>query len=86
MVDVVTNHFGWGGDSESIDYSKLKPFDKAEYYNEPCTIDDYEDQDQVEDCWLSTDAVALPDLKTTDETVINLYNDWISGLVSNYSG
>lgn len=86
MVDVVANHNGWTGDSKSVDYSQYNPFNSEEYYHKPCEISNYEDQTQIEQCWLITSAAALPDLKTEDQRVSDMYNTWITGLVSNYSG
>ncbi|CAI6342468.1 unnamed protein product [Periconia digitata] len=85
MVDVVTNHNGWNGPADSVDYSSYRPFNDQKYYHEPCAITDYTNQSIVEDCWLGDSTVPLPDLKTEDSTVRKMYNTWIAQLVSNYS-
>ncbi|KAL4919929.1 glycoside hydrolase superfamily [Aspergillus aurantiobrunneus] len=85
MVDVVANHMGADGAADSVDYSVFNPFNSQDYFHSPCTIDNYEDQTQVEECWLSTSSVSLPDLDTTREDVKGYWNGWIGSLVSNYS-
>lgn len=85
MVDIVVNHNVWDGPGESVDYSQFNPFNTEDKYHTYCLIEDYEDQDQVENCWLGDTTLPLPDLNTNDESVKNEYNSWINGLVSNYS-
>ncbi|KAF2707853.1 glycoside hydrolase family 13 protein [Pleomassaria siparia CBS 279.74] len=85
MVDVVTNHNGWNGSADTVDYSRFHPFDDAKYYHPYCPITDYDNQTMVEDCWLGDPRVELPDLRTEDQAVADGYNYWIHELVSNYS-
>jgi len=85
MVDVVVNHNGYNGDGLSTDYSVYNPFNKEEYYHSYCEILNYNNQTNVEDCWLGDTTVALPDLRTEDPAVSQEYYSWINGLVSNYS-
>lgn len=33
MVDVVANNLAWAGNGNTVDYSKLKPFDNGGYYH-----------------------------------------------------
>lgn len=33
MVDIVVNHFGAAGDGNNVDYSKLVPFNRPEYFH-----------------------------------------------------
>ncbi|KAL4979105.1 glycoside hydrolase superfamily [Aspergillus desertorum] len=85
MVDVVANHFGYDAPAASVDYSVFNPFNSEEYFHTPCDIKDYSNQTQVEECWLYTDAVSLPDVDTTSEAVKKIWYDWVGDLVSNYS-
>ncbi|KAL4788290.1 glycoside hydrolase superfamily [Aspergillus varians] len=85
MVDVVANHMGYDGAADSVDYSVFNPFKSQDYFHLPCTIDNYDYQNQVEKCWLSTRAVSLPDVDTTQDRVKRIWYDWIGDLVSNYS-
>ncbi|KAL4932676.1 alpha-amylase [Aspergillus undulatus] len=85
MVDVVANHMGYVGAADSVDYSVFNPLDSQEYYHDPCDISNYDDQTQVEECWLSTSSVSLPDVDTTRDDVKSIFHDWIGNLVSNYS-
>ena len=39
MLDVVANHVGPVG----TDYSKINPFNKAEYYHQRCEIEHWDD-------------------------------------------
>lgn len=49
MVDVVANHFGYNGDSNTLDYSTMTPFNTASYFHPICWIgDDYSNQTIVE--------------------------------------
>ncbi|KAL8919066.1 MAG: hypothetical protein Q9172_005150 [Xanthocarpia lactea] len=38
MVDVVVNHFAWGGNGSSVDYRKMYPFSDREYFHPYCKI------------------------------------------------
>jgi alpha-amylase len=81
MVDIVTNHNGWNGIEQSVDYSRFHPFNDKKYYHDYCPISNYSDQAIVEDCWLGDSTVPLPDLKTEDQAVSDMYNTWIKELV-----
>ncbi|KAJ5494840.1 Glycoside hydrolase superfamily [Penicillium fimorum] len=85
MVDVVANHMGYAGAGNNVDYSVFNPFNSASYFHSYCEISDYNDQSNVENCWLGDTTVSLPDLDTTQSSVQTLWNNWISGLVSKYS-
>ncbi|KAL2821865.1 glycoside hydrolase superfamily [Aspergillus granulosus] len=85
MVDVVANHMGYYGAADSVDYSVFNPFNSQEYFHSPCFIENYEDQTQVEQCWLGDNSVPLPDLNTTRADVQDYWYDWVGSLVSNYS-
>ncbi|CAI7639589.1 unnamed protein product [Penicillium glandicola] len=85
MVDVVANHMGYDGAGTSVDYSVFTPFDSSSYFHSYCLISNYDDQSNVEDCWLGDTTVSLPDLDTTLTTVQTLWYDWIADLVSTYS-
>mmetsp|Transcript_29143 Transcript_29143/g.43914 ORF Transcript_29143/g.43914 Transcript_29143/m.43914 type:complete len:181 (+) Transcript_29143:42-584(+) len=54
MVDVVANHGGPIGD----DFDQIYPLNKAEHYHSDCDINDWGNQEQVEDCRLA----GLPDM------------------------
>ncbi|KAJ5622772.1 hypothetical protein N7490_011377 [Penicillium lividum] len=100
MVDVVANHMvrlpknhkfvssfvqGYDGAGTSVDYSVFNPFDSSSYFHSYCLISDYDDQSNVEDCWLGDTTVSLPDLDTTLTSVQTIWYDWVAALVSNYS-
>lgn len=85
MVDVVVNHNGWNGNESTVVYSDFYPFNNSSYYHSFCDITNYNNQDNVEDCWLGDSNVELVDLKTQDSTVASMYYNWITELVSNYS-
>lgn len=84
MVDVVPNHMGSVSTQASVNYAALNPFNKQSYYHTPCGID-YNNDTSIKQCWLGDNTVSLPDLRTEDSTVANMWNTWISQLVSNYS-
>ncbi|KAK2806870.1 hypothetical protein FQN51_005670 [Onygenales sp. PD_10] len=89
MVDVVINNMASmtnGSDpSTAVDYSILKPFNDKKYFHSYCKIEDYDDYDEAQKCWTGDDIVALADLNTEDDTVTKMMEDWVKGLVSNYS-
>ncbi|KAF2762409.1 alpha-amylase [Pseudovirgaria hyperparasitica] len=85
MVDIVVNHFAWPGAFNTITYSKFTPFNQASDYHSYCLISDYDNQSQVENCWLGDDKVLLPDLNTQDPRIASTLNDWVRSIVSNYS-
>ncbi|CEL05395.1 Putative Alpha-amylase [Aspergillus calidoustus] len=85
MVDVVANHMGYNGAPDSVDYSVFSPFNSQKYFHSPCFIQNYEDQAQVEACWLGDNSVPLPDLDTTQTDVQDYWYDWIESLVLNYT-
>lgn len=87
MIDVVVNHFAALGPPDSVDYSSLQPFNSQDYYHSYCSINfnNLADITQVEQCWMGSQNVPLPDLRTEDSGVASTLNNWISGLVSDYS-
>ncbi|KAK8044272.1 alpha-amylase [Apiospora rasikravindrae] len=84
MVDVVTNHMGYNGCGDCVDYSLLKPFDNSGYYHPFCEIN-YDDDNSVRTCWEGDNQVSLPDLKTEDSGIRDTFSDWIKDLVAKYS-
>ncbi|KAH0562159.1 hypothetical protein GP486_003145 [Trichoglossum hirsutum] len=86
MVDVVVNHVGYAGAPETVDYSGLaKPFDGAHWFHPYCPIRNYDNQTEVEQCWLGDHHVSLPDINTRLPAVQSFFRHWISDLVANYS-
>ncbi|KAJ5243613.1 hypothetical protein N7489_003709 [Penicillium chrysogenum] len=85
MVDVVANHMGYAGAGNTVDYSVFTPFSSSSYFHPYCLISNYNDQSNVENCWLGDTTVSLPDLDTTQNSVQTIWNDWIADLVTKYS-
>lgn len=86
MLDVVVNHMAWAGNHKHVDYSKLHPFDDKKYYHKYCPISDYKEGGDAMECWLGDPyQVPLPDLRTEDDDVREMFGTWISGMVANYS-
>ncbi|KAL2178652.1 glycoside hydrolase family 13 protein [Thermothelomyces heterothallicus CBS 202.75] len=84
MVDIVTNHMAYMGCGTCVDYSQFNPFSSSSYYHPYCSIN-YDNQTSVEVCWQGSDIVSLPDLRTEDDNVRRIWNEWVAQLVSNYS-
>ncbi|THW64366.1 alpha-amylase [Aureobasidium pullulans] len=84
MVDIVTNHMGYAGCGNCVDYSQFNPFNKQSYYHPFCLID-YNNQNSVEQCWAGDNIVSLPDLRTEDDAVLSMWKTWITQLVANYT-
>ena len=77
MLDVVANHCGITNE----DFSKINPFNKAEYFHDRCQITDWHNQWQVENCRLCD----LPELKQENDYVKNTLLEWIHNVVANYN-
>lgn len=75
MVDIVANHMGPG------DITTFNPFNTSSYYHNDCSINNWNNQTEVEQCEIA----GLPDLKTEDSTVRSIFYGWIKNLVSEYS-
>lgn len=82
MVDIVVNHFV---SPEPFSYSNFHPFNDSSFFHPFCEVTNYDDQDMVERCWLGDVKVRLADVNTEDSRVVNIYNTWITSLVSKYS-
>ncbi|KAH1687383.1 hypothetical protein KXX12_001899 [Aspergillus fumigatus] len=85
MVDVVANHMGYAGAGDSVDYSVFNPFNSQTSFHPLCFISNYDNQTDVENCWLGDNSVPLPDLDTTNPDVQKIWYNWVNSLVSNYS-
>ncbi|KAJ5212774.1 uncharacterized protein N7498_004420 [Penicillium cinerascens] len=85
MVDVVANDMGYDGAGNTVDYSVFDPFDSSSYFHSYCLISNYDNQTNVEDCWLGDTTVSLPDLNTDLSSVQTIWYNWVKDLVSNYS-
>ncbi|XHG02061.1 hypothetical protein AWENTII_005424 [Aspergillus wentii] len=91
MVDVVINDMAQAVNGSmldepapEIDWSQLVPFNDEKYYHSFCEITDWDDPEIYQKCWFAAEGVALPDLKTEDETVALAIQEWIQELVGNY--
>ncbi|WVR07490.1 hypothetical protein IAU60_004532 [Kwoniella sp. DSM 27419] len=86
MVDVVVNHVAATAGSSFTPNSAYGPFATQDKYHSFCWVDDYNNQTNVEECWLGDSQVALVDLNTDLSADVKSYwNSWIQSLVSNYS-
>ncbi|KAL2870833.1 glycoside hydrolase superfamily [Aspergillus lucknowensis] len=74
MVDVVANHMGYNGATDSVNYGVFNRFNSQEYFHSP-----------FENCWLGDKSVRLYDLNTSKTDVQNFWYEWIRSLVSSYS-
>lgn len=45
----------------------------------------YDDASTIQVCWEGDNTVSLPDLRTEDDDVLDMWKTWITGLVSDYS-
>jgi len=90
MLDIVTNHMAYnsmqGDGAPAINYTIMNPFNDQKYYHQECSID-YSGNNltSLEECWLGSRFVPLPDLRTEDDDVRNMFGDWIEQMVANYS-
>ncbi|KAG7292338.1 hypothetical protein NEMBOFW57_002373 [Staphylotrichum longicolle] len=84
MVDIVTNHMAYMGCGTCVDYSRFNPFSSSSYFHSYCSIN-YSSQTSIETCWQGSNIVSLPDLRTEDNSVRQIWNDWVRQMVSKYS-
>lgn len=95
MVDIVINHMAptvepanytgtnLGGQLNYTTYTTYNPFNSSSYFHDPCLINN-EDPESVIKCRIYDDYVNLPDLRTEDVEVRNIFQTWITDLVSKY--
>jgi alpha-amylase len=79
MIDVVANHMGTP--SSQGDYSGYNPFNQSSHYHNYCNISDWNNQWQVENCWLAN----LPDLSQENNYVQQQLFTWITWLQKEYN-
>ncbi|KXN88042.1 Alpha-amylase 1 [Leucoagaricus sp. SymC.cos] len=87
MLDVVVNHFATlnATNSGETDYTSISPFNSATQFHPKCLITDYNNQTDVEQCWLGDDTFPLPDLNTEDSAIVQTMNNWIKNMVQTYN-
>ena len=89
MMDVVINDMAFaiqsGGKESDIDYTVFTPFNDEKYFHGYCGITNYNNYTDAQYCWLGDDVVALPDLNTQDQAVLDYMVQWVKDTVSNYS-
>ncbi|TCD66626.1 hypothetical protein EIP91_001093, partial [Steccherinum ochraceum] len=86
MVDVVVNHVA--SPTNPPDFSKITPFNTQSQFHAENFIqagDYFSNQTAVEQGWLGDTNLPLPDINTEDPNIVSMYNNWISGLVKNYT-
>lgn len=78
MVDIAPNHVGLT--NEAGNYANYTPFNENGYYHDECSIV-WNNRESEQLCWLE----GLPDLRTENDDVRQIYASWIKDLVANYS-
>lgn len=69
---------------QTLDYSLIAPFSSQSDYHPYCLITDYNNQTDVEQCWVGDKNLPLADLNTEDINIVKTMNDWVSNLVKTY--
>lgn len=91
LVDIVANELAVDiGNANMtattpIDYSMFVPFNSSSDFDSYCPILDWNNQTDYTTCWLSTQGVVTPRIKTTDPAIASTLNSWIANLVSTYN-
>ena len=85
QLDVVINHVAATSSSTFQPSSAYGQFSESEDYHPFCWINDYNNQTEVENCWLGDENVALADLDSENASVQDYWNSWIKTLVSDYN-
>jgi alpha-amylase len=68
MLDVVANHVA----PVDMSFGMINPFNSSSYYHTKCQIEDWNNQQQVENCRLAN----LPDLDQSNSFVRNTLTSW----------
>jgi alpha-amylase len=76
MLDVVGNHVA----PVDTSYEMVNPFNSSEYYHSKCQIEDWNNQEEVENCRLAN----LPDLDQNNAFVRSTMVDWVASLQAKY--
>ncbi|KAL1862639.1 hypothetical protein Daus18300_008437 [Diaporthe australafricana] len=88
MFDIVVNHMFSPGPRNTTDYSIFTPFNSSRYFHRPCVMDN-SNETSVEVCQLLNDeataSFTLPDIKTEDPVVRDIFQEWISDTVEKYN-
>lgn len=95
MIDVVVNHvlttlplnvtalsFQAPHNSSATD---ITPFADMDDFHPLCFIVDYNNQTEVEQCWLGDATLPYADVDTENPNVVGTLNRWIQDTVSNFS-
>lgn len=85
MLDVVVNHVAATNGPNFQANSSYGPFSSQDDFHPFCWVDNFENQTNVENCWLGDESVILPDLNTQSQTVVDYWNNWVRNIVSNYT-
>lgn len=85
MVDVVVNHVGSPRHREFHPDDRYGALSQPEDYHPHCWIRNYDNQTEVEQCWIGEDQrEALVDINTESPKVVREMYRWIRQLVSDY--
>lgn len=84
MLDVVLNHVAATNVPPTLTYNQYTPFNESADYHNFCWVTDYNNQTNVEQCWLGDTNVALADLNTEDPDVVSSHQSFIKNLVTTY--
>lgn len=85
MVDVVVNHVGFPRHQEFHPDDRYGVLNQPEDYHPHCWIRNYDNQTEVEQCWIGIDQrEALVDVNTESPKVVKEMYRWIKQLVSDY--
>ena len=95
MVDVVVNDMAApllsapsnASDSSvppAVNYTAFTPFNNQSSFHPFCWITDYNNQTNVEQCWLGDSSVPLADVDTENPDIVDFFNGWIADLVKTY--
>jgi len=88
MFDIVINHVFSPGPRNATNYSMFTPFDSSRYFHRPCVMDN-SNETSVEVCQLTDDKATaiftLPDVKTEDPVVREIFQEWIRDTVQKYN-
>lgn len=82
LLDVVINHMA--ASALPTPFSAYTPFNQSTDYHSFCFISDFNNQTDVEQCSLGDTNVALVDLNTENQSVVDTWYSWINQTVQKY--
>ncbi|KAG1741821.1 glycoside hydrolase family 13 protein, partial [Suillus paluster] len=84
MLDIVVNHMLTTLPLNNGSATDMTPFADTDDFHPLCFITDYNNQTDVEQCWLGDATLPYADVDTENPSVVGTLHSWIQDVVSNF--